>query len=53
MMNGSKATMLQEELVMKAENAKKISLPDMVNKQVSTDERLERFKIIASWKQTH
>ena len=47
MMNGSKATMLQEELV-KAEMLRKISLPDMVNKQVSTsiDENLNDLKEI-------
>jgi hypothetical protein len=47
MMNGSKATMLQEELV-KAEMLRKISLPDMVDKQVSTslDENLNDLKEI-------
>ncbi len=35
MMNGSKATMLQEELV-KAEMLRKISLPEITEKQVST-----------------
>lgn len=37
MMNGSKATMLQEELV-KAEMLRRVSLPDIVEKQVSTSE---------------
>jgi hypothetical protein len=35
MMNGSKATMLQEELV-KAEMLRRVSLPDLIEKQVST-----------------
>ena len=47
MMNGSKATMLQEELV-KAEMLRKISLPDNEEKQVSTsvDENLNNLKEI-------
>lgn len=47
MMNGSKATMLQEELV-KAEMLRKVSLPDFKDKQVSTsvDENLIDLKEI-------
>lgn len=47
MMNGSKATMLQEELV-KAEMLRKISLPDLSAKQVSSsvDENLTDLKEI-------
>ena len=47
MMNGSKATMLQEELV-KAEMLRRISLPDIKEKQVSTsvDENLIDLKEI-------
>lgn len=47
MMNGSKATMLQEELV-KAEMLRKVSLPDFKDKQVSTsvDENLTDLKEI-------
>lgn len=47
MMNGSKATMLQEELV-KAEMLRKVSRPDFRNKQVSTsvDENLSDLKEI-------
>jgi hypothetical protein len=47
MMNGSKATMLQEELV-KAEMLRRISLPDFREKQVSTsvDENLTDLKEI-------
>jgi hypothetical protein len=47
MMNGSKATMLQEELV-KAEMLRKVSLPDVKDKQVSTsvDENLTDLKEI-------
>ncbi|HZL09516.1 MAG TPA: DUF262 domain-containing HNH endonuclease family protein [Prolixibacteraceae bacterium] len=47
MMNGSKATMLQEELV-KAEMLRKISLPDFKDKQVSTsvDENFTDLKEI-------
>lgn len=49
MMNGSKATMLQEELV-KAEMLRRISLPDKKEKQVSTsvDENLTDLKEIIS-----
>lgn len=47
MMNGSKASMLQEELV-KAEMLRKISLPDISEKQVSSsvDENLNDLKEI-------
>lgn len=47
MMNGSKASMLQEELV-KAEMLRKISLPDITAKQVSSsvDENLKDLKEI-------
>lgn len=47
MMNGSKATMLQEELV-KAEMLRRVSLPDVKEKQVSTsvDENLIDLKEI-------
>ena len=47
MMNGSKASMLQEELV-KAEILRKISLPDITAKQVSSsvDENLKDLKEI-------
>ena len=49
MMNGSKATMLQEELV-KAEMLRRVSLPERVDKQVSTsiDENLAELKEIIS-----
>lgn len=49
MMNGSKATMLQEELV-KAEMLRKVSLPEREEKQVSTsiDENLAELKEIIS-----
>lgn len=49
MMNGSKATMLQEELV-KAEILRRVSLPEKEEKQVSTsvDENLEELKEIIS-----
>lgn len=49
MMNGSKASMLQEELV-KAEMLRKISLPDVTEKQVSSsvDENLNDLKEIIS-----
>lgn len=47
MMNGSKATMLQEELV-KAEMLRRVSLPDIKEKQVSTsvDDNLTDLKEI-------
>lgn len=47
MMNGSKATMLQEELV-KAEMLRKVSLPDKIDKTISTsvDENLAELKEI-------
>lgn len=47
MMNGSKATMLQEELV-KAEMLRKISLPEVIEKQTSTsvDDNLSDLKEI-------
>jgi hypothetical protein len=49
MMNGSKATMLQEELI-KAEMLRLISLPDIETKEVSTsvDENLSELKEIIS-----
>jgi len=49
MMNGSKATMLQEELV-KAEMLRKISLPEDIEKQVSTsvEDNLAELKEIIS-----
>jgi hypothetical protein len=49
MMNGSKATMLEEELV-KAEMLRKVSLPEREEKQVSTsvDENLAELKEIIS-----
>jgi hypothetical protein len=49
MMNGSKATMLQEELV-KAEMLRKVSLPEEIEKQVSTsvEENLSELKEIIS-----
>ncbi|MDR1792569.1 MAG: DUF262 domain-containing HNH endonuclease family protein [Bacteroidales bacterium] len=47
MMNGSKATMLQEELI-KAEMLRLVSVPDKENKEVSTsvDENLDELKEI-------
>jgi len=47
MMNGSKATMLQEELI-KAEMLRKVSVPDLKNKQISTsvDDNLNDLKEI-------
>lgn len=49
MMNGSKATMLQEELV-KAEILRRVSLPEKEEKQISTsiDENLAELKEIIS-----
>ena len=49
MMNGSKASMLQEELV-KAEMLRRVSLPDIIEKQVSTsveDNLIDLKEIIA------
>jgi hypothetical protein len=52
MMNGSKASMLQEELV-KAEMLRKISLPDLTEKQISSsvDDNLRDLKeiIVKDW----